>query len=54
MHTLNLKGVAKITKHRFIPNKPTKEIIWNHKKNSTNSKEGGKENKEQVGWLENQ
>ena len=28
---INPKAVAKITKHRFIPNKLTKEIIWTHK-----------------------
>lgn len=31
MYDINTKAVAKITKHRLIPNKPAKEIIWNHK-----------------------
>lgn len=50
------KAITKITKHRLIPNKPTKEVKWNHKKYSNNSKEGrkrGKENKEQMGQTEN-
>lgn len=31
IYDINPKAVAKITKHRFIPNKLTKEIIWTHK-----------------------
>lgn len=50
------KAITKITKHRFIPNKPTKEVKWNHKKYSINSKgdrKRGKENKEQMSQIEN-
>lgn len=45
MHTVNSKAVVKITKHRFILNKLTEKVIWNHKNYSTNLKEDRKEEK---------
>ena len=55
MNTMNSKTTTKITKQRFIAQKPIKEIKQNHK-NSINPKEARKQrkgNKEQMGQMEN-